>query len=228
MARANPQATGRSEGVGRAPQAPAIPAPPQPPPRLATTQQEFQALVAKRAELETQIETVTDRRQELQAQLERAEPSAREGMVARVKLLDARATRLEEEILETDDLIAQSIASGAATGGSGTTVSSEPKLFTREDMGAAMVGEALVLVLFFVWLYRRGIRRAKAGFSRGATVDPQRMEQLQNSIDAIAVEVERISEGQRFVSKMLNEGSAQPVSIGMREAEEALAKRKSP
>ncbi|HEU5186415.1 MAG TPA: hypothetical protein VFU01_17730 [Gemmatimonadaceae bacterium] len=225
MPHASPQA---GQGVGRAPQAPAIPAPPQPPPRLATNQKEFQALVAKRVELETQIETVTDRRQELEQQLEDASGATRTGLEARIRLLDARATQLEQQVLENDELIAQSIAGGVATGQSGTTVSSEPKLFTREDMGAAMVGEALALVLFFVWLYRRGIRRAKAGFSRGATVDPQRMEQLQNSIDAIAVEVERISEGQRFVSKMLNEGSAQPVSIGMREAEEALAKRRPP
>ena len=225
MAHASPQA---GQGVGRAPQAPAIPAPPQPPARLATNQKEFQALVAKRAELEMQIETVTDRRQELEQQLEDASGATRTGLEARIRLLDERATQLEQQVLENDELIAQSIAGGAATGGSGTTVSSEPRLFTREDMGAAMVGEALVLALFFVWLYRRGMRRAKERFSRGASADPQRMEQLQNSIDAIAVEVERISEGQRFVSKMLNEGSAQPVSIGMREAEEALAKRKSP
>ena len=228
MGRASPQATGRSEGVGRAPQAPAIPAPPQPPPRPATNQNAFQALVAKRAELEMQIETVTDRRQELEQQLEDASGATRTGLEARIRLLDERATRLEQQVLENDELIAQSIAGGAVTGGSGTTVPSETKVFTHEDLGAAMVGEALVLVLFFVWLYRRGTRRAREGFSREATVDPQRMEQLQNSIDAIAVEVERISEGQRFVSKMLNEGSAQPVSIGMREAEEALAKRKSP
>ena len=225
MAYANPQA---GQGVGRAPQAPTIPAPPQPPQRPAVDQKEFQALVAKRAELEMQIESVTDRRQELEQQLEDASGATRTGLEGRIRLLDERATRLEQQVLENDELIAQSIAGGVATGRSETTVSSEPKVFTREDLGAAMVGEALVLVLFFVWLYRRGIRRAKEGFSRGAAADPQRLEQLQNSIDAIAVEVERISEGQRFVSKMLNEGSAQPVSIGMREAEEALAKRKSP
>ena len=228
MASASPQATGRSEGVGRAPQAPAIPAPPQLPPRPAVDQKGFQALVAKRAELEMQIETVTDRRQELEQQLEDASGATRTGLEARIRLLDERATRLEQQVLENDELIAQSIAGGAATGQAGTTVASETKLFTREDMGAAMVGEALVLVLFFVWLYRRGMRRARERFSRGAPGDAHRIEQLQNSVDAIAVEVERISEGQRFVSKMLNEGSAQPISVGMREAEEALAKRKSP
>ena len=31
------------------------------------------------------------------------------------------------------------------------------------------------------------------------------MNQLQQSVDAIAVEIERISENQRFVTKMLNE-----------------------
>lgn len=33
----------------------------------------------------------------------------------------------------------------------------------------------------------------------------QRMEQLQQSVDSVAVEVERISEGQRFTTKLLAE-----------------------
>lgn len=41
-------------------------------------------------------------------------------------------------------------------------------------------------------------------------LDDSRLEQLQQSIDAIAVEVERISEGQRFSTKLLAARDADP------------------
>jgi len=37
------------------------------------------------------------------------------------------------------------------------------------------------------------------------TYDPEAIARLQASIDAISIEVERISEGQRFTTKLLNE-----------------------
>ena len=36
----------------------------------------------------------------------------------------------------------------------------------------------------------------------------ERLERMEQAIDAIAVEVERISEGQRFTTKLLSEGNA--------------------
>ena len=41
----------------------------------------------------------------------------------------------------------------------------------------------------------------------------QRLERMEQAIDAIAVEVERISEGQRFVTKLLAERSPAPVEL---------------
>ena len=42
----------------------------------------------------------------------------------------------------------------------------------------------------------------------------QRLEQLQQSMDSVAVEVERISEGQRFTTKLLAERpEADPLSV---------------
>jgi hypothetical protein len=78
----------------------------------------------------------------------------------------------------------------------------------------------LLGVVFYKWV----MRRAREGFARGAPEDARRMDQLQNSVDAIAVEIERISENQRYVTKALSEGT-QP--IGSAEArEEALVPRK--
>jgi hypothetical protein len=41
-----------------------------------------------------------------------------------------------------------------------------------------------------------------------------RLERIEQSIEAIALEVERISEGQRFTTKLLSERSAVPVQHG--------------
>jgi len=46
-----------------------------------------------------------------------------------------------------------------------------------------------------------------------------RLERMEHSIDAIAVEVERISEGQRFMTRLLTEGSAPALSVGQKMAE---------
>ena len=41
-----------------------------------------------------------------------------------------------------------------------------------------------------------------------------RLERMEQAIDSIAVEVERISEGQRFTTKLLSERTAQPPGAG--------------
>lgn len=57
---------------------------------------------------------------------------------------------------------------------------------------------ALLAVLLAVGALRLSARQ------EGPT-DTRRLDQLQQSVDTIAVEIERISEGQRFVTKMLGE-----------------------
>jgi len=44
----------------------------------------------------------------------------------------------------------------------------------------------------------------------------QRMIQMQRSIDAMALEIERISEGQRFVTKVLTERAREPAALESR------------
>jgi hypothetical protein len=43
------------------------------------------------------------------------------------------------------------------------------------------------------------------------TETAQRLERLEGAVDSIAIEIERISEGQRFVTKLLSEGQHAPV-----------------
>jgi chaperonin cofactor prefoldin len=193
----------------RAPRAPAPAAPDMP-----RTPAEFDALVAKRSELKQQLESVTDRREELADQLDEADAAARPGLEARIQQLDDRASRLEQEILQADDAIATAVAAGVGEGPREESTEAPPPLpenFIPKDVLAnALLAEALAFVLIGMIVYRSLLRRARERYSRGAPADSARLDQLQNAVDAIAVEVERISEGQRYVTKALGEGF-QPV-----------------
>lgn len=89
-----------------------------------------------------------------------------------------------------------------------------------EDQILALVGLALVpvtCVLTALWITaRRRAQRAEAvvqqiAVALAARGDRQRSE-LGQAVDAIALEVERIAEGQRFVTRLLDERAARDVA----------------
>jgi hypothetical protein len=77
-----------------------------------------------------------------------------------------------------------------------------------------MFGAFVTAIIFAI-----GIPLAKA-YSRKIDADAKnpripsevvnRLERIERAIDAMAVEVERISEGQRFTTKLLSEGKSAP------------------
>lgn len=80
--------------------------------------------------------------------------------------------------------------------------------------------DVLVPVAFFAMIaivslgvpYVRGVNRRGDKAASGTSVPPEvsaRLERMEHAIDAIAVEVERISEGQRFTTKLLSERESQ-------------------
>jgi hypothetical protein len=192
------------------------PRPPRPAsePQVPRTPDELAALVNKRSELKNQLESITDRREELADQLSETHPDARPGLQARIQVLDERAAQLEREILRADDAIAVAIAAGVGEGPREETPEVAPpfpeNVVPREVLTNALLAEALAFLLIGIFVYRSLMKRARERFSRGTPADSARLDQLQNAVDAIAVEVERISEGQRFVTKALGEGF-QPV-----------------
>jgi chaperonin cofactor prefoldin len=210
-------------------QTPQTPPAPQAPtaPEVPRTPEQLQALANQRTELKHQLESVTDRREELADQLEDADPAARPGLETGIQMLDDRSARLEREILHADDAIAVAVAGGVGQAPSEEETTAQPSdenVVSKDGLANVMLAEAVAFVLLGVFFYRWVLRRTREQFSRGAPDDSRRLDQLQNSVDAIAVEVERISEGQRYVTKALNEG-VQPAAGG-RAGEEALVHRK--
>jgi len=76
---------------------------------------------------------------------------------------------------------------------------------------------AMIAIVSVSWAQRRG------GKGDTATKVPNevtaRLERMEHAIDAIAIEVERISEGQRFTIKLLSEREAHALPAELRSAD---------
>ncbi|MDQ6717744.1 MAG: hypothetical protein M3Z17_05270 [Gemmatimonadota bacterium] len=81
-------------------------------------------------------------------------------------------------------------------------------------LGIAFIVAAAAVLIFmpFTRALARAIDRSKTRASVPAEVTTQ-LTQLAQAVDAIAVEVERISEGQRFTTKLLADQREQPRTI---------------
>lgn len=75
--------------------------------------------------------------------------------------------------------------------------------------GAVMWG--IVAIVWILLAHRRRVRGV-ANLTAPDAEMSTRMARIENAIESVAVEVERISEGQRFTSRLLSEGAAKPVN----------------
>jgi len=88
-------------------------------------------------------------------------------------------------------------------------------LFTLINLGGAVVaavqgeglhavGHVVLLLVGAAWMWRLANRPGQQDVSSFEPSE-QRLEQLQQSVDAVALEVERIGEAQRFIVKLAAE-----------------------
>lgn len=214
------------------PAPPAPPAPVVPPspdvvyagslPGAAMTKQDVAILRARRSELSDQLESATGRRRSLAEQVRHADGASKAGLEARISVLDQRIINLESEI----DKTGQQLASPQAQQFSAETRSGPnfgPSMrFNNFDPTPV----AVCFVLFVMSPIALSISRLfwKRG-SRKMTVpavapdSTERLERIEQAVDAIAIEVERVSEGQRFVTRLLSE---RPPALGAAAAGEPV------
>lgn len=168
---------------------------------------EVEELIAQREELSDQLTSVASRRRDLAREITATnDPGIRAGLESRLGILDQRILQLETDLATT-----------------GRQLSSAPTelvtLAERRDQGrdddgfdeGFLVGgfSALGLAVVAVFFLRRRWKRQRPAprGEIGADTSP-RLERLEHGMDAIAVEIERISEGQRFVTRLLSESQS--------------------
>lgn len=174
---------------------------------LPRTVQDVQGLRVRRDMLRDQLSRASNRRDNMVQELTRASEEARAGIRQRLAQADERIMQIEREQALTERLLTNAPPAVLAA----STQIREPgrESMVPEDEATAVAfstfGAGVVLTLL-VGRVRAGMRRRRLGLQpqqAAGTADDPRIERLAHAVDAIAVEVERIGEGQRFVTRLL-------------------------
>jgi hypothetical protein len=90
------------------------------------------------------------------------------------------------------------------------------------------MGATVLVPIFLVYMIARVVRWRRRRNSPARTEqDSQqdaRMERLEQAVDAIALEIERVGESQRYQAKLLAEANLMPAMSGARSAEPVRAR----
>lgn len=183
------------------------------------SRQDVLALQARRSELNGQLEGAVRQRRQLSGELRRSEGADRAGLESRIGIIDSRITRIEGEIDQVNEQLASVSATRAMA------------LVPPRDAGPNFRGNirpepVLFAFIFFVMgpialsisrlIWKRGSMRSQPAITSDSSLRLERMEQ---AMDAIAIEVERVSEGQRFVTRLLSERNPGALGVGQQHAE---------
>jgi hypothetical protein len=207
-------------------------------PPVEITPEQATFLRARRDALSNQLESAQGRRNDVAESLRNDETQAAErpGLQERLRVLDERIIQLEKDIAANG----QQLANAPAEAGSDRVAvvgsqSEDRGFFERANPNAVTFFAFLLLLPVAVRLSRRFIAPNR-GPSRQEVAEMtamrERMDKLDGAIDAVAVEVERIGEGQRFLTQAMSDniprmngaagkgGAFDPVPVSARDASE--------
>jgi hypothetical protein len=210
--------------------------PPVPPqaPVIVGVPASIEALQAQAVELVAQLAGLRTEQRLIQRQISRlpADAPLRTEQIARVSELNAQVARAEGQLAAVRGQVAQRL--GLNTNQvTETAQPAPPPMFRQRQVDPDMVvGMSFVLAMCFVlplsiaWAKRVWRGRSPVAAARTDETAP-RLERLEHAVDAIAIEIERIAEGQRFVTKIFTERPAvnvvPPQRAGLDESKPPLA-----
>lgn len=167
---------------------------------------EREAIQEARSQLSDQLISAANRRENLAEQLAEVPSEARPGIMERIRVLDERIVQIETDIATTGRQLTQF-----------TTQPLPPTpqiLGMPEDAFVPLAGVLTVFVLAPIALaFARLMWKRATSFGRMPLKDPrdaERMERLEQAVDAIAIEIERVGESQRYQARMLAEAQIIP------------------
>lgn len=187
----------------------------------------YEGFKAQRRELSDQLDELEDTRRELSIQLQQT-PAGPEKTA-----LETRLTDVSGRISAVDQMLAANaaqIAQAAAIPGAVV----EPPRFVRQgppEEAYVLGGMFMVIVLLplSIALARRVWRRSAAAVTSFPRELADRLTRLDQAVEATAVEVERIGEGQRFLTRLFTEGEgARAIGAGAAQPLERKQAAKSP
>ncbi|HJP85333.1 MAG TPA: hypothetical protein VJ852_05050 [Gemmatimonadaceae bacterium] len=178
----------------------------------------YEGFRAQRRELSNQLDDLESTRRDITSQLEELDPAN-----TNRKPLEDRLTDIDSRIKAVDQMLAgnatQLAQAAAIPGAVVETPPPPPKQGPPEE--AWVLGGIFLIVAVFplsVALARRIWRRSAAAITSLPRDIADRLQRMEQAIEATAVEVERIGEGQRFITRLFTEGEGTK-AIGAKSAE---------
>lgn len=164
----------------------------------------YEGFKAQRRELTDQLEELESTRREISAQLQQL-PAGPEKTA-----METRLTDIAGRISAVDQMLASNAASLAqASAIPGAVVEPPPYVRQGPPEEAYVVGTifmVIVLLPLSIALARRVWRRSAAVVTSFPRELVDRLSRMEQAVEATAVEVERIGEGQRFLTRLFTEG----------------------
>jgi len=174
----------------------------------------YQAFVHQRSELRDQLDRLENQRNDLQRSVQEAVSAVdKKGLESRLTQIDQHIATLEQAIAASDAEVAKAAAVPGAVVDPPREVPQGPP-----DEVYVLAGIFMIVIGFpIAFAYARRIW--KKGVETIVTVPQEiydRFARLDQAIDSVAIEVERIGEGQRFLTKLQSEralgpGAAEPI-----------------
>lgn len=176
---------------------------------------------ALRAERDGLVEQIND------GQVAAVEAASKE----RLATVQAQLAEQEAQVRQLEDVLAAQgvvVPRTMSAEGGIPSIPVDPNRDIPENVKEVMLASVFVIGFPIALAFARLVwKRATAigAPARGAALGPEvsgRLDRIEQAVDAIAVELERVSEGQRFVTKALAAGAAaaQPVAVPQRDAAE--------
>jgi len=194
-------------------------------PQRPLTQQEIQVIRQRRSEMSDQLTSAQGRRNDILQELRTAPAGTEQGLRDQYQVLSDRIVAIERDIEQSG----ATLRTGLVPAG---TIIIPPGSFSRRqnnsrdaERGAAAGAFMLVVlgVFYGIRSFRRRDRRQDTR-ARYSAENDARMERLEQAVDAIALEIERVGEAQRFQQKLLAESNLMPAQpVGQRSAEPVRA-----
>jgi len=183
--------------------------------------QQAEFLRARRSSLSNQLESAQGRRDDVAEELRSDETQAAErpGLQDRLRVLDERLVQIERDIATNGEQLANAPPRMEAI-----SAQSPRGRFSISSNALNVAGLALLIVLAINLSRRffapnRGPSRAQSAEIAALN---ERLNRMENAVDAVAIEVERIGEGQRFLTQAMADPIARRIAEPVAASREEL------
>ena len=172
--------------------------------------QDIAGLRMRREELVDQLGRARNRRSEVIEQMQNASGVERGGLEQRLATIDQRIVQIEMDIGATERALTSAPSSllGAAAQAEQArqdALDANQPPIDEEVIGILAVMAMFMLVPIVIAHTRRIWKRPQPARALPPAAE-SRLERIEQAVESIAIEVERVSEGQRFVTKLMSDG----------------------